>query len=75
MAVINHDERKLEAELLRIFRSHGVSALNIEGVQHIGLISVRQVGDKGGPYVPGAPPNSVAIAVPTLVRNILEALS
>lgn len=75
MAISKIDERKLEAELLRIFRSHGVPALNIEGVQHIGLICVRQVGDKGGAYVPGHLPNSAAVAVPTLVRDILEALA
>lgn len=71
---IDREARRLEAELNRIFRSYGVPTTTIEGVDHIGLCSTRQVGEKGGAYVPSTPAKSVAVALPTLVRDILETL-
>lgn len=71
---IDRDARMLEAELQRIFRSYGVRTTSIEGVEHIGICSTRQVGDKGGAYVPSMPARSEAVALPTLARDILEVL-
>ncbi|WP_454629607.1 hypothetical protein [Bradyrhizobium cenepequi] len=71
---VDREARALEAELQRIFRSYGVPTTGIEGVEHIGLCSTRQVGDKGGAYVPSTPSKSVAVALPVLARDILEAL-
>jgi hypothetical protein len=70
---VDRDERALEQELQRIFRSYGVAATDIEGVPHVGLCSTRRVGDKGGAYVPSMP-TAVAVALPTLAKDILEAL-
>jgi hypothetical protein len=67
-------QRELERVLQRIFRSYGVSTTNIEGVDHIGICSSRQLGNNGGAYVPSSPAVSVAVALPTLARDILEAL-
>ncbi|MBR0998774.1 hypothetical protein ABIF65_003744 [Bradyrhizobium japonicum] len=71
---VDHDARALERELQRIFESHGVPTTEIEGVHHVGLCSTRQVGDEGGRYVPSMPSKSAAVALPTLAKDILEAL-
>lgn len=71
---MDRDARVLERELRRIFESYGVSPAHIEGVDHVGICSARQVGDKGGAYVPSMPSRSAAVALPTLAKGILEAL-
>ncbi|MET4720708.1 hypothetical protein ABIF63_004814 [Bradyrhizobium japonicum] len=71
---VDQDARALERELRRIFESYGVSLVHIEGVDHVGICSTRQVGDKGGAYVPSMPSRSAAVALPTLAADILEAL-
>jgi hypothetical protein len=71
---VDRDAQTLGCELRRIFESYGVNVTDIEGVQHVGICSTRQVGDHGGAYVPSMPAARVAIALPTLARDILEAL-
>lgn len=73
MASEHKDLIAFEIELRRIFRSYGAKTVEIEGVHHIGICSVRQVGTQGGAFVP---PGAEAAAIPltTLARDILEAL-
>lgn len=74
MASDHKRQMSVEAELRRIIGRHGIKTAEIEGVHHVGFCSVRQVGTHGGAYVP-AGAAAVAIPLPALVRDILEALS
>lgn len=70
---VDRDERAMEQNLRRIFQSYGIKATDIDGVPFVGLCSTRQVGDKGGAYVPSTP-TAIVVALPTLAKDILEAL-
>jgi len=66
------DIRKLEAELARIFRCHGIRPTDFHGIKHVGICSTRE--SEGGVSVPTMPRSEV-LSLATLAQEIAEALA
>ena len=67
------DTRKLESELARIFRSHGVNTANFHGVEYLGISSCEP-NEQTGPRVPTMPRSQI-VSLATLAQEIAEAFA
>ena len=66
------DTRKLEIELVRICRGHGIQSTEFHGVHYIGIATSRA--DEDAVRIPSMP-RTAAVSLATLARDIAEAIA
>lgn len=66
------DTRKLETELARIFRCHGIHTTGYHGVQHVGICSTEDT--ENGVVAPTMPRTAV-VSLATLAQEIAECMA
>jgi hypothetical protein len=65
------DTRKLEADLARIFRLHGIHPTDFHGVNHIGICSTYATKDR---VMIESGPGGQVVSLATLAQEIVEAV-